>query len=550
MRLAHRPGRAVGIRAFWLAAAALLLAACSTLMYRGSGYDYGMRLGQGLAIVTVSVNGAPVWPTDLPERQPPFAELVFEKAGAERVQLPATSAPHSIAGTSTVAFYADVLPGDYRLSEFRWTEGRSIAVVNPYTGYVIAVPLSKAYRWPIPPIARFEVKAGQVTYLGHLVFHEDEPGKPAFRVSYENDPRVGTRVLSTLLPRVADEVEGAEPLTWKDPDWENGAATRRAIAGSSEFVLNPRRQPDGSVLAGSCVGQVLERSAAGKWIRHDTGVSQQIRSVVRLSDHRLLAGGELGVLRLGNAAGSQWSGVDFPGLGVVEWLGQRPDGSLMALVGDDKATTLLRTPTIDTPRWSELARIEHPRIERPGVGALRDARIVQQHGDLLGILLADGRVAALDLATATFRVATKLQMLKNLPPLSASIAADGTMTVLHRGIPKQATSVSRDGGSTWQTTTLLLKTGYVTRLHHASSERGFRFLLPNLDAASVKVQATADAGKTWRDVVEMPHLRYVWELGDGHYLGSAERMNGRAVWLTEDAGQTWRREELPMGDTR
>jgi len=531
-------------RAIPLIASMLLIITGS--ITRASAQSFGATTSgspgtRGLVVLTVSTNGAPESPPTSGANQllnPPFDHVSFERLGSKPDIADGSAVISRIAGTSTGIFHAELDPGHYRLKAFEtlWT----------------ANSLKFAYTWPIHEgMSDFEIVAGRVTNLGHLVFHEIVPGENGYTLGFsQSDSAAGAAILR-VLPRKWVGADVAKALTWSSPNWPLGTKIRRAIAERSEFVLNPRSLPDGSIVAGSSVGQVLVRTAKGAWIRHDTGLSWQIRAVVRLADGRFLAGGELNTLLLGNPTGTEWSPVRFPFVGLVEWVGQQPDGTILALIGDDKTTTLVRTREIDSPSWVPISQFDNPFTNSPlerHVNDPQDSRFVQQIGDLLTLQLADDITPVVDLRTGAFRRAKKLES-AGFRTRSSSIADDGTLYLTLQTPKRDGLARSDDRGESWKAREIKLEKGRVTQTHFATRDAGFRFVAESRFAyqAPVKVQTTVDGGKTWQSTIEMPYLRYMWELGGGRFLGSAEKLNGRAVWITNDAGKSWTREELPAG---
>jgi hypothetical protein len=324
------------------------------------------------------------------------------------------------------------------------------------------------------------------------------------------------------------------------------------MASRSRLLFNPKRLADGSILAGSSVGQVLRRDPKGAWQRLDTGASFQIRTVVQLPDGRLLAGGEMGRRVNAGRDGSDWKAAGNPTpFGVVEWLDVLPDGRLLAAVVQSKKTLILSAASPDEgASWRELAVIEHDAYAG-WAGPQTDKCLVQRVGNFITVEHQPGRMAVVDLVAGAVRTAAKLSNM-SFRVQNASLTADGVAYAFVKKGSMEGLGVSRDGGATWKATTFGPgKSVEILRAHFATAQDAFRLVRngdEGLDSQRYsRVETTSDGGATWTAGQELPYLHYFWQLGPGEFVASSTWSDASALWWTRDSGKTWTVERIPDG---
>jgi hypothetical protein len=525
---------------FAIALVLLALVGCASNQEKELGTTKGLAPGKGIAVMTVSFNGHTSWPTEVNFGTPPFGALWFVREDSPDREV--NNAQTQLYGTNTTAVYSpELVAGRYRLLTFYSTYQESTG-----TG-----TMHYSFRWPLPrELGSVEIRPGQVTQLGNLVYDELEPRTEQYQLALDRDAEIEAAVLKGLFPNVA------ATATVSDTGWNPVAeqiltARRDAIAAASKLLLNPKRLADGTIIGGSTVGQVLRRDAKGKWQRLDTGTSFEVRTAVQLRDGRLLAGGEMGRLVV-SGDGRDWkAAANAPPFGVIEWLDVQADGSLLAVVVQKKETLILSAASPDTgASWKELARISHHAYGSVG-GTPLDRCHVQRAGDLMLIHHKAWRLDVFDLAAGQLRPPYKLRQLPyNVG--NATVTDDGSIFVFMSKNADEAIGISNDRGVLWKSRTFGGRTTDIDAAYFGTARDGFRLVANEgentwTSESAYRVETTADGGASWTAGRALPHLKHVWRLGPGEFLASATPIDGHALWWTKDSGKTWTSERLPGG---
>lgn len=399
---------------------------------------------------------------------------------------------------------------------------------------------SKAFIEPSQEaLGTFEVKPGQVTYLGHLIQLNDagynqillaHPVGPPNRGEADAIVREVFPELSPLLDKAVLGWESSSPIasTPSGKAVEVSSADQvmqqlyNHVRARADGSLSPLELANGDVLFGTLLGTLRRWHPGGDVSLMDLQTTNAVAAIAEMRDGTLLAGGEFRLLKSSADGGRSWSDVpnNLPA-GTITDLRQLPDGKVhVTLLHRAQALTYAGTP--GDPDWTRLsATALVPYYD----DSLPPRTFV--HEGLVTTLLPPGRLLAYDTRSGTHQIFP-------LPGFAREFtqAANGWMYCLCAPRLQVATNfVSKDLGHTWQP---LPSDRLLTMPRFRDDRQGAALERPLLGPPHL--METSDGGATWtareftRPGVLLGYLR------DGKTL-LAEYYGD--VYATRDSGTTW-----------
>ena len=203
----------------------------------------------------------------------------------------------------------------------------------------------------------FEVKAGQFTNVGTIIYQPQGNlvTRKTFSIGLDADDEGAKSLVSKHFPAIAKQVL-AKPLVHiaksETRDRRFREVARHAKANSA--VLNrPVFNAKGHFFSGARFGQVLHKQF--DWELLDTGYNQEISTVTPLSDGKLLAGGEDGLLLWSSDKGQSWNTVALPEPNSwVYYTAENNKNEVFIAAASGSTVAVYKTPSVENPNWTKL----------------------------------------------------------------------------------------------------------------------------------------------------------------------------------------------------
>lgn len=512
-----------------LAAAALCTLALAGCATGGLKPDAPLPAEQGLLVVRIVSNAdeperwdwLEIWSV---ERQKLHSLTPLERVGD------ASAVLVSARVESTTMFAGPLPPGQYRLDAVRST--KTLGTIVQTT----TAPLHG-------PLGTFRIQAGRVTNLG-TVIHQPELNSNAaqkYLVTQVTAEAELTALLKQRFPVIAAEVLKKPVLGFEAiPDAERKVVILRLARATSAHVNDPREAPWGEVVAGSLLGQVLVRSADGRWRSLDTGYTGEITTVLALKSGDLLAAGEEGLLLLSADRGRTWSRLPAPDAGIVEDVDQAEDGQCYLLMRNGSGYGIYRTADPRADSWQRI----RPMDRMVGVGAVVSSRAALLLKPSVAIALPPEQFAWHDPATGEWHSVQTGRFTMKEPRLFTRmrVRADGLLYGpaagrLAKAHGQRGIVASRDGGKSWEALTTFDESSGVRDVLFTSATAGYA-LVYRKGVEGHLVMATADGGKSWEERGRLSAPANALFTADAGRVLLASSGHG-AVWASRDLGKSW-----------
>ncbi|MEC5386599.1 YCF48-related protein [Uliginosibacterium sp. H3] len=346
---------------------------------------------------------------------------------------------------------------------------------------------------------------------------------------------IGTLFLAGMQSLV-DHASATEVVeAWrkeKDPN------KRIEMAKDSTYRFNsPKMLPDGSLIAGSGLGQLLLRSPDGKWKRLDTGDMRDLTAVTPLDNDHILVGGEEGFVIETGDGGKSWQALPpLPVKSVVTNL-QRYRDSTMALVveGDDDAVLYELKPGA---AWIELKREAkvfawpgHPPTANAGALLLENRYIMLTGNSSLNIL---------DMNTRQW---TTRKTPFNAAQWGPSYSLRATNKGVVYALGARTSYLTSDWGATWQdrgNACLRLMDAWIT-----GTDTSFNFCAAGSFVVSTTIERKPTPQGSWSTASTTPVLTGGWFVSDDAKLIVIAGTEG-VLYSSSDSGETWKLERTPL----
>ncbi|TXH65810.1 MAG: exo-alpha-sialidase [Lysobacteraceae bacterium] len=437
-----------------------------------------------------------------------------------------------LTGMLTTVNYIGVLPaGRYRLYDFQ-----------PRIGcWVCKHP-------DFPPIATmpdFEVRAGEVSYLGTIQLSivsypldEKKPRKVSWGWDETPDMALGQRMFAALQPTLtamplrSGWAESREP--GHDERW------RAAIRSESQgMVIGGRYGRDGFYFGAQ--NGVVKRWRPGTDIEMlDTGSSFLLVSALETPGGVLLASGEASTLRSSSDGGRTWAdrGATLP-YGQVANLISIDDGNGVAFTVTSGGRVIVYRGQADTGDFRPFAEFEMKFAFWTGLPGVMPQLF--RHGERLVLTLPSRKFAVIDLATGASEALDPPGSIGNF-----KMNPDGTLWCTCAKSIAFSPYVSKDFGKTWQASEI---SRFMMLPEFFDAERGFSYQGAIFSAKKTGVARTADGGKTW-ELTHEPDINLAWWApaysadGSVMLLHSLQVFGNHGMTLSKyslDGGTTWQR---------
>ncbi|MDH5631212.1 MAG: hypothetical protein OEY96_13765, partial [Gammaproteobacteria bacterium] len=217
-------------------------------------------------------------------------------------------------------------------------------------------------RWAIPAndFGTFEVKAGQVTDLGTILYYPKPVGdKYSQVVAQAPDSSVG-EVLEKYFPFYKYSKELL--LGWNDDGRDEERMTVYASIAQNPITYNSAyRAPDGSIFFPSKLGVILQRTANGEWKTDAVDTNFDLNDIKQSKRGDLIVAGDEGKLFF-KAKGKNWQDLSLKYDNKIHEINFTDDKTI-ELVTSDSHTVYISHGTIKNNKvnWKEIIRFSSAR---------------------------------------------------------------------------------------------------------------------------------------------------------------------------------------------
>ena len=350
---------------------------------------------------------------------------------------------------------------------------------------------------------------------------------------------VGAGLIGTLfmagMQNLVDRASATEVVeAWrkeKDPN------KRIEMARDSTYRFNsPKMLPNGSLIAGSGLGQLLLRSPDGKWMRMDTGDMRDLTAVTPLDNDHILVGGEEGFVLETRDGGKSWQALPpLPVISVVTNLQRYRDSTLALVVEGDDAVLYELKPEAS---WTELKRETkifawpgHPPSANAGALFLGDRYIMLTGNSALNIL---------DMGTRQW---TTRKTPFNAAQWGPSYSLRATSKGVVYALGARTSYLTSDLGATWQDRSnacLRLLDAWI-----AGPDTAFNFCAAGSFVVSTTIERRSTPQNSWSTASTTPVLTGGWFVSDDAKLIIIAGTEG-VLYSSTDGGENWKLERTPL----
>lgn len=388
-----------------------------------------------------------------------------------------------------------------------------------------------------PALGTFEVKAGQVTNLGEIIYHPFQSRSrnttlmPDYAVTRTPSPELWQLMLPNLPANVA-ALDTSSALTWKESAFEEVVepfATEKMRLSASATKIH---HINGNYLLTGRLGLV---KAIDQWRASQT--MRVIHDAVAAGEDAVLVGGEFGtLLRFANNG-------DL--LTRYEFLAEHEHVYDLARVSDQQALVvtlkgkefLLYLLDFESGAAKEIAR--HPRKEG-NMFTLPSSPIIAVFGDVIKLYM-DGKTQQYDVTAGVWQEAVKSSRYSDVYQQRNGVWVAVPSSAWALGA--LAYRYSTDGGESWKTfgsgsyDLYLFNDGEAIKM---GSDSDYSFWQGRQDKDAIDVLSSADHGKTWKTVGTLPtHCPSIDPKASSDESLVALCEDGQ-VRLSTDRGQTWK----------
>jgi len=372
----------------------------------------------------------------------------------------------------------------------------------------------------------FEVRKDQLTDLGVIV-QADAPGRGKVHLAHDTaaEHPETAEIVKELAPQ-AGALLANPVLTWLPdtvPAWMPEAM--RSVAWSSYGVSSPSALRNGALFYGSVNGVVYVARHGETLRRFDVGVRSSIDAVLVTEAGDIIAGGEIGVLRISPDSGRTWRSIrgNLPFGAVTDLSEWRGKIIATTLRGDD---VFVHAAAEGSAEWAQLARYRMKFHWFTGIRGVRPQSFVRD--DKVITFLPSQRVAVYDLVSgqsADRRTPGGMQ--------ATSVSADGVLRCICAPAIMINAYESRDLGQTW-TRSSFGRAMHLPVFRDAKHGVAFR---EKPDSAATMVY-TEDGGATWLESITLPYAPDRLFYGRDGETAYAAFASGEFLLSTDD-GRRW-----------
>ncbi|MDQ1834160.1 WD40/YVTN/BNR-like repeat-containing protein [Massilia scottii] len=428
----------------------------------------------------------------------------------------------------------------------------------------------------IGPGFDFAVLPGALTNLGTLIYQPIGEGKATF-VIYDKHIDLA-RTLSKEFPALAKDLSDTTVIGWrkvatpgvgasgqaipmslqygivgaliggmvnqmaeteKRIAWEDAKdpALRVMLSKTSTYSLNAAQElPDGELLVGSNLGQLLLRSRSGEWSNIDLDDPREITALYARSRMHITVGGEEGMLKQSTDGGLTWVDLDIPiENGLVAHVTE-VNGELFVMSVAQGKISLHSRMNAPGSRWGELANLQ-------GMGILSHVNMPSRaaiHNGKYLLILPGKEIHSLDLATRTWTMSRVPQEIQEIGSNGESVYATGFFQKPH---------LSHDEGASWSKLDNACG-GFVSIVHDfAMLNKNEAWSLCHVGGAFVtssRIRHSTDAGRTWTDLLAETPLKSTKMVVKKSVLLYIDR--DVRIFSSVDGGRTWMRDIRKLPD--
>ncbi|UOD29692.1 hypothetical protein INH39_30635 [Massilia violaceinigra] len=342
---------------------------------------------------------------------------------------------------------------------------------------------------------------------------------------------LGYGLTGSVLFHIADKMSETEKrVAWADA---KDPALRVMLSKTSTYSLNAAQElPDGELLVGSNLGQLLSRSKSGEWTNIDLDDPREITALYARDRKHITVGGEEGMLKQSTDGGLTWMDLEFPvENGLIAHMTEINGELLVMSLAQGRLYVHGRMNTPGS-RWSELANLA-------GMGTLPYASLPSRatiHKGKYLLVLPGKEMHVFDLAQRTWTVSPVPQEIKEVTSTGESLYAAGFF---------QKPYVSQDDGASWSKPGNACGGFFSTLVYDfAMRDKNEAWSLCHVSGAFVtgsRIRHSKDGGKTWADLVDqtpVKTMRMVVTKSALLYIDRDARISSSA-----DGGLTWTRDK-------
>ena len=481
--------------------------------------------------------------------------------------------PHSWTGLAVTSAGGDKFNLDIKRSETRRTS-KIFAGYLPQGHYRLRGLTGLRSNPEIGPGFEFDVRPGTLTNLGTLIFQPTGEGKATFvtfakygdlagilpeefrelaqggadrkplgwhRANSENVGTSGQEVASPMQAGITGAViasiVNARNLTDKRADWADATdpARRLLISKGSTYSLNAVQElPNGELLAGSNLGQLLLRSKTGDWTNIDLDDPREVTALHARDRMVLNAGGEEGMLKQSTDGGKTWTDLGAPvKFGLVLHLAE-VNGELFVLSVADGRVYLHSRLNVHGAGWNELKNL-------PSEGVAGYARMTSRgtiNDGKYSIVIPGKEIHSFDLTKKTWAMSALPKEVDDVRSNGQSIYSNSfTFKPQH----------STDAGATWNKVANPCR-GWI------SIVVDFAMLNPHdawavcmhsgAFAGSTSIRKSSDGGRSWSELVKETPLIVTQFVATNTVLLYIDR--DTKIYSSRDGGISWNRDRRPF----
>ncbi|ATQ77350.1 hypothetical protein CR152_24725 [Massilia violaceinigra] len=422
----------------------------------------------------------------------------------------------------------------------------------------------------------FAVRPGALTNLGTLIYQPIGEGKATF-VIYDKQVDLA-RTLSKEFPALAKDLSDTAVIGWrkvatpgvgasgqaipmslqygitgaliggmvkkmaeteKRIAWEGAKdpALRVMLSKTSTYSLNAAQElPDGELLAGSNLGQLLLRSRSGEWRNIDLDDPREITALYARSRMHITVGGEEGMLKQSTDGGLTWVDLDIPiENGLIAHVAEVNGELFVMSIAQGKISLHSRMNTPGS-RWGELANLQGmgilPHVNMPSRAAIHNGKYL--------LILPGKEIHSLDLATRTWTVSRVPQEIQEIGSNGESVYSTGFFQKPH---------LSHDEGASWSKLDYACG-GFVSIVHDfAMLNKNEAWSLCHVGGAFVtssRIRHSKDGGRTWTDLLAETPLKSTRMVVKKSVLLYIDR--DVRIFSSADGGRTWMRDIRKLPD--
>lgn len=400
-------------------------------------------------------------------------------------------------------------------------------------------------------LPHFKVEKSRLTDLGTLVyFRQHFPVNTSLYawglVEASSDQRW---ILRLLAPAVAMQLQSEPILGWEASDklTERKRLTARLKRMTARQSGNASG-PDGSYLFGESLGQIVLRDRTGEWRWIETGMIGPVRAIL-YDNGRLFAGGDDGILLMGDLTGKTWKELKLPVADAsVIYIGKVPRrDELLVVVQASSEFLAYSAPMKEPGALSETLRLPRKLYFNP---AMDDHGRVIANGQEVVLLTAGGGDSTMGVSylnqdgrSWTTRAGDVLSS-----PAVVAITPKGEL-IRFAGIPLTGIylSASPDFGASWKRRGDL---NWGMSLAAASDSTFFAVRTESIplfdpEKGESAIWRSDDGGMTWKKLGPTPGLGGRLFVLEGSQELAFATVNGK-FYSSRDAGLTWKLErEIP-----